>query len=57
MQWDQILLFTFIQKKSDPIDILLFEWRLTALEYKCIKYVFVGSGLVFCFYSYKCNLY
>jgi hypothetical protein len=26
---------------------------LTALEHKCIKYVFVGSGLAFCFYSYR----
>jgi hypothetical protein len=31
MQWGQVLLFAFTHKKSDPIDILLFEWRLTAL--------------------------
>lgn len=31
----QVLLFAFTHKKTDPVDILLFEWRLTALEHKC----------------------
>jgi hypothetical protein len=55
-QGGQVLLFAFTHKKSDPIDILLFELRLTALEHKCIKYIFVGSGLAFCFYSYRRTL-
>ncbi len=56
MQWGQILFFAFAHKKSGPVDILLLEGRLTALEHKCIKYVFVGSSLVFCFYSYRRTL-
>jgi len=50
LQWGQVLLFAFTHKKPDPIDILLFELRLTAIEHKCIKYVFVRSGLAFCLY-------
>jgi hypothetical protein len=49
----QVLFFAFTHIKSDPVNILLSEGRLTVLEHKCIKYVFVGSGLAFYFYLYR----
>jgi hypothetical protein len=51
VQWGQVLFFAFTHMKSAPVDIFLYEGRLTALEHKCIKYIFVGSGFDFCFCS------